>query len=53
MPAIRTHTQIAKILTDRGMPISRAQVWVIERRAINKLRDSLKEFYERNFLADD
>jgi hypothetical protein len=37
MNAIRTQTEVAKILTERGDPMSRATVQAIETQALKKL----------------
>jgi hypothetical protein len=50
--AVRTQDEVAQIMTGRGFPMNRAAVWHIERRALAKLREGLREFYRQQFLAD-
>lgn len=47
--AIRTQEEVAKIMTDRGFPMKRAAVFMIEVRALAKLRNGLRDFYVEHF----
>lgn len=40
---IRSHLEVAQIMTRRGYPMSRGLVYQIERMAINKLRAALAD----------
>lgn len=42
--AIRSHEEIAAIMTERGDPLTRGRVWQLERSAMRKIRDSLEAY---------
>lgn len=48
LPAIRTQTEVAQIMTERGYPMGRGRVYQIEKAALEKLAASqeLREIAE-------
>ena len=46
--AIRTLQQVADIMTERGIPMTRRAVWFAERRVLRRLREEniLKQLFE-------
>lgn len=50
--AVRTQAEVAQIMTDRGLPMNKAAVWHIERRALRKMREGLADFYRAHFSND-
>ena len=39
--AVRTQREVARIMTERGMPLSKSRVFQLEQRALQKLRRGL------------
>jgi hypothetical protein len=50
--AVRAQAEVARIMSDRGYPMNRANVWHIERRALRKMREGLAEFYNAYFSTE-
>lgn len=46
---VRTQAEVAQIMTERGFPMTRGNVWEIERRALKKIRELLADFYRENY----
>jgi len=46
---IRTQSEVAQIMTDRGYPMSRGRVHQLEKQAIEKLRERLQQIADRYF----
>jgi DNA-directed RNA polymerase sigma subunit (sigma70/sigma32) len=44
--AIRTHAEVAKIMTAKGYPMSKGRVYQIEKQAVYKLRAALADLAE-------
>jgi hypothetical protein len=51
--AIRTHDQIACIMTSRGFPMSPQTVRTIEQRALRKIRRALLRDWRNGWHPDD
>lgn len=54
--ALRTHEEIAAIMTKRGYPMCRGRVWQLERRALQKIAEdaTIRQFAsDLGLLSDD
>ncbi|MBW3538728.1 MAG: hypothetical protein KY476_00510 [Planctomycetes bacterium] len=51
--AIRTQEEVARILTERGEPITKGGVFMAEQTALRKLRSLLAEFAPDDWVPDE
>lgn len=49
--AIRTHEEVAAIMTERGDYLTRGRVWQIERSALRKIREAMLADFGTVFIS--